>query len=403
PVSFAATDGEALPFPDGSFDVVTCDDVIEHVFDQPKLVEELARVTRPGGRLLLVTPNASGFHVLLARARHLARGRRLPREAYHITQSHVRELRWRELHDLVRPWFRVVQALPMTFPDRGRWRRLNTVIRRAPTGARLGPIHFFVLERAATDAAAGSSGHAGHYAARTDSESQTSPGVVRAAFDAAREELPLTGLVLDLGCGGGANLQALERDGIPAVGVDVSLSALEGAIDAAPRVVADAARLPFRPGAFGSAVCTEVLEHVDVPSAVLAEVSRVLSPGGRLYVTVPNYANLAGVHKLWADRRSGRHDWNPWGAHEGGYEAFMTGRRLWSAARESFDLERVRALDYGQAITGRFPVLDRVALTSGAQRVLRAALPRLHRPGRRFLSWHGMHTELVLRRRAGAR
>ena len=27
----------------------------------------------------------------------------------------------------------------------------------------------------------------------------------------------------------------------------------------------------------------------------------------------------------------------------------------------------------------------------------------LHRPGRRFVSWHGMHTELVLRRRAGAR
>lgn len=240
---------------------------------------------------------------------------------------------------------------------------------------------------------------AGHYASRTDADSQTSPGPVRAAFDAARVDHPLVGLVLDLGCGVGANLEALGRDGVAAIGVDVSVAALTGGSGDAPRVVADGSRLPFRDGAFGSAVCTEVLEHVADPKVVLHEVARVVRPAGRLYVTVPNYANLAGLHKLWADRRSGRHDWNPWGAHEGGYEAFMTGRRLWAAARDCFDLERVRALDYGQALTGRVPMFDRMSTTRPAQRVLRYLLPRLHRPGLPVLAWHGMHTELVLCRK----
>jgi 2-polyprenyl-3-methyl-5-hydroxy-6-metoxy-1,4-benzoquinol methylase len=145
-------------------------------------------------------------------------------------------------------------------------------------------------------------------------------------------------------------------------------------------------------------VCTEVLEHVDDPAAVLREASRVLQPSGVMYVTTPNYANTAGLHKVIADRRSGKHDWNPWGAHEGGYEAFMTGRKLWSAARSWFELERVRGLDFGQAITGRFALLDKAAWSRGGQAVLRRLLPRVEGASG-ALGWLGMHTELVLRKR----
>ena len=56
-VEFVRAEGESLPFPDGSFDVVTFVDVIEHVRDPRAAVRELARVLRPGGTLYLFGPN----------------------------------------------------------------------------------------------------------------------------------------------------------------------------------------------------------------------------------------------------------------------------------------------------------------------------------------------------------
>jgi SAM-dependent methyltransferase len=46
-----------LPFADGSFDVVWCSEVIEHVADTARWLSELRRVLVPAGRLLLSTPN----------------------------------------------------------------------------------------------------------------------------------------------------------------------------------------------------------------------------------------------------------------------------------------------------------------------------------------------------------
>lgn len=239
---------------------------------------------------------------------------------------------------------------------------------------------------------------ADHYSKLTASDDQTSPGVVGVALDDALQRHPFAEPILDVGTGMGTNLEALATRTL-AFGTDISVSPLTSAQGHAPVAAADAARLPFRDASFAAAVCTEVLEHVDDPAAVFREIARVLRPNGLAFVTAPNYANLAGVHKWLADRRTGRHDWNPWGAHEGGYEAFMTGRRLAAAARPVFDIVEARALDYGQALTGRFRPLDRLAQTRGAQSVLRRLLPRLHRPDRRLLSWHGMHVAMVLRRR----
>jgi SAM-dependent methyltransferase len=47
---------EKLPFPDASFDAVLCFEVVEHVEDDTDLLEEIARVSRPGGMLILSTP-----------------------------------------------------------------------------------------------------------------------------------------------------------------------------------------------------------------------------------------------------------------------------------------------------------------------------------------------------------
>ncbi len=47
---------EALPYEDGSFDLVTCLDVIEHTDDDVKSLQELRRVTKPDGHLIVTVP-----------------------------------------------------------------------------------------------------------------------------------------------------------------------------------------------------------------------------------------------------------------------------------------------------------------------------------------------------------
>jgi SAM-dependent methyltransferase len=49
--------GEVLPFPDNSFDLILSHEVLEHVQDDRKAVEEIVRTLRPGGRLVLFVPN----------------------------------------------------------------------------------------------------------------------------------------------------------------------------------------------------------------------------------------------------------------------------------------------------------------------------------------------------------
>jgi SAM-dependent methyltransferase len=49
--------GEHLPYPDGHFDLVMSNEVIEHVQNDRLAVEEMVRVLKPGGRLVLFCPN----------------------------------------------------------------------------------------------------------------------------------------------------------------------------------------------------------------------------------------------------------------------------------------------------------------------------------------------------------
>lgn len=52
-------DAAQLPFADGSFDLVLCIEVLEHLFAPDRAAVEIHRVLRPGGRLVVSTPNVA--------------------------------------------------------------------------------------------------------------------------------------------------------------------------------------------------------------------------------------------------------------------------------------------------------------------------------------------------------
>lgn len=51
-----------LPFADGEFDAVMCLEGLEHLVDPARLIAELVRVTRPGGEIVVSTPNVMSFY-----------------------------------------------------------------------------------------------------------------------------------------------------------------------------------------------------------------------------------------------------------------------------------------------------------------------------------------------------
>lgn len=104
--------------------------------------------------------------------------------------------------------------------------------------------------------------------------------------------------VLDLGCGEGRHVHGVHvLNGVNVVGMDLDLPSLVKARDglsmlpdsdgATVFMMGDAYRLPFRDGAFDAVICSEVLEHLHQYPKALAEIMRVLKPGGDFVPTVP--------------------------------------------------------------------------------------------------------------------
>ena len=93
-------------------------------------------------------------------------------------------------------------------------------------------------------------------------------------------------LVVDLGCGSGRALLWNRDWRAASVGVDIAPFFAREARDTIDLVIGDLRRLPFSDGAFTKAFSLDVLEHLspDALRGVLREASRVLAPGGRLFV-----------------------------------------------------------------------------------------------------------------------
>ncbi|MEZ4223114.1 MAG: methyltransferase domain-containing protein [Polyangiaceae bacterium] len=112
------------------------------------------------------------------------------------------------------------------------------------------------------------------------------------------------GTLLDLGCGDGRIGERLQRLGYQVTGLDVSGAALDHARRRGlGTIVGDVSEaLPIESASFDAVFAGEVIEHLFAPDAFLAEVFRVLRPGGRVVLTTPNLAHLPDRLRLLAGR-----------------------------------------------------------------------------------------------------
>ena len=108
--------------------------------------------------------------------------------------------------------------------------------------------------------------------------------------------------ILDAGCGSGPLSAALRDQGAIVTGVDSSVKMLELARrrlgdDADLRVADLGGRLPFDDSAFDDVVASLVLHYLEDWTAPLAELRRVLTPGGRLIVAVDHPFAITLMHR----------------------------------------------------------------------------------------------------------
>ncbi len=130
-------------------------------------------------------------------------------------------------------------------------------------------------------------------------------GFLRAIEARLMDGVELPAPRLDVGCGDG-HFGQVALQAPTDIGIDPAISSLR---EAKRRGVyrwllaAQGARLPLADRSMGSVISNSVLEHIPDVRAVLADIGRVLRPGGRLAFTVPNpgYLSHLGV-PAWLER-----------------------------------------------------------------------------------------------------
>ena len=107
-------------------------------------------------------------------------------------------------------------------------------------------------------------------------------------------------LILDAGCGPGTYGVILAQEGNDVIGVEISAKATGIAKQRADEkkvkflpLVGDLERLPLKDNTFDTCFCGWVLHHFPDTDTSVAEIKRVLKPGGKIALAEPNESNLA--------------------------------------------------------------------------------------------------------------
>lgn len=131
-------------------------------------------------------------------------------------------------------------------------------------------------------------------------------------IEALDREIPLAGKkLLEIGSGFGVSLAVmLKQFEVDAYGIEPASEGFDASyvcarevliangLDASRLIAAVGESIPFADGTFDVVYSNNVLEHTSDPAKVLSEAIRVLKPGGKLYVEVPNYLAYFEGHYL---------------------------------------------------------------------------------------------------------
>jgi SAM-dependent methyltransferase len=141
------------------------------------------------------------------------------------------------------------------------------------------------------------------------------------------------GPVLDIGCGSGLLSTVFEKNKIPYVGLDINVHSNFPKLrsERVRFIQGSSLELPFQNGIFRLITCVDSFEHYPDQVQAAREMRRVLHPDGRVYLSVPNYKNVAGWVKKRMERsgKYPRDGWAPfdyWKPQE--LEQFMTPERV---------------------------------------------------------------------------
>ena len=105
-------------------------------------------------------------------------------------------------------------------------------------------------------------------------------------------DIPMGGTVLDVGCGRGVLLGALADKGYKTHGFEISKTAAQGVDSRTSLTIAnDLKQANYERQKFDAVILWHVLEHLSDPKGTLQEVHKILKPGGKLIVAVPNFSS----------------------------------------------------------------------------------------------------------------
>ena len=323
---------EALPFPDASFDVVVCNDVLQHVLEEDveQAIGELRRVLKGDGALFLRTNGARRGHQARSDWRiYDARGLRDALEGAgfrceRLTYVNLVGSLWALARGQApRPPTETAHGIPgggdgLLGRINARLLRVEASLLRRPSCSL--PYGHTLIAVAIPDllgATSRAGSHAGEVGAFFDAESahydaQYDAGGHRGQLLRTRlaHTLELVGngpgLALDVGMGAGRLLTELESRAWTVAGVDISNQMVELARRRLPArreslLRADCESLPFADGKFDVVVATGVLEYATDLQQALSELARVARHGGRVVISFPAFTSPRSLaHRcLW--------------------------------------------------------------------------------------------------------